>query len=135
MYIETFYPLKKLVSLSLDNNQISSLDDDTFKYSKQLRSIGLSNNTFKDLQPELFHYFENLTDLSISELRINSLDLNGNSISTLVVRNTDLVNITLGNFPKILVSYGTKIEVMKFIITEATADFTKIPNWGGEVNF
>jgi hypothetical protein len=42
------------------------------------------------------------------------------------------VHILLSNFPKILVSYGTNIEVMKFIITKANADFTKIPNWGGE---
>ncbi|KAG5667387.1 hypothetical protein PVAND_015368 [Polypedilum vanderplanki] len=84
-----------------------------------------------DLQNECFHYFENLSDLSISELRINSLDLNGTSVQTLVVRNTDLRNLTLSNFPKILVSYGTPIEFLQFIINEATADFSKIPNWGG----
>lgn len=126
-----FYPLKKLISLSLENNQIMGLDDDTFIYNKFMKSIGLSNNSFKVLQNELFEYFENLTDLSISELRINSLDLNGTSISTLVIRNTDITNITLSNFPKILVSYGTNIEFMKFVINLNTADFGKIPNWGG----
>lgn len=127
-----FYPLRKLNTLSLENNQISELNDDTFRYNPMIRSLGLSNNTFKDLQNELFRYFLNLSDLSISDLRINTLDLNGTStISTLVVRNTDLLNITLSNFPKILVSYGTNVEVMKFVISKLTADFTRIPNWGG----
>lgn len=128
---DLFYPLRKLISLSLDNNQISFLNDDVFRYNKLIRSIGLSNNSFRVLQNELFHYFENLTDLSISELRIKSLDLNGTTVSTLVIRNTDLVNITLSNFPKILVSYGTNIEFIEFIVNEATADFNRIPNWGG----
>lgn len=127
-----FYPLRKLVTLSLENNQISELNDDTFRYNSMIRSLGLSNNTFKDLQNELFRYFLNLSDLSISDLRINTLDLNGTStISTLVIRNTDLLNLTLSNFPKILVSYGTNVEVMKFVISKSTADFTRIPNWGG----
>lgn len=128
---DLLYPLRKLISLSLENNQISLLSDDAFRNNRLIRSVGLSNNTFRNLQNELFHYFENLTDLSISDLRINSLDLNGTSVSTLVIRNTDLVNITLSNFPKILVTYGTNIEFMEFIITEATADFKRIPNWGG----
>lgn len=128
-----FLPLRKLVSLSLENNQISQLPSDVFKYNKMIRSIGLSNNTLKELNNEIFFYFENLTDLSLSELRINSLNLNGTKhIQTLVLRNTDIVNVTLSNFPKILVSYGTNIELMTFVIDETTADFKKIPfNWGG----
>lgn len=126
-----FYPLLKLASLSLENNQISELEDTVFKENKLMRSIGLSNNTFRVLQNGIFRYFENLTDLSISELRIKELDLNGTSINTLVIRNTDIVNITLSNFPKILVTYGTALEFIQFIIDESTADFKKIPNWGG----
>lgn len=126
-----FDPLKKLISLSLENNQITQLDDDIFVENRALRSIGLSNNSFKELQNKIFRHFQNLTDLSISELRIGALDLNGTSIQTLVIRNTDIVNITLSNFPKILVSYGSNIEFIQFIIDEATADFKKIPNWGG----
>lgn len=128
---ELFYPLSKLVFLSLDSNQISQLDDDVFKENKFMRSIGLSNNTFRVLQNDLFRCFVNLTDLSISELRINELNLNGTSIQTLVIRNTDIVNITLSNYPKILVSHGTNIEFLQFVIDETTADFKKIPNWGG----
>ncbi|KAL7011755.1 hypothetical protein ACKWTF_014429 [Chironomus riparius] len=128
---DVFYPLLKLLFLSLENNQISKLDDDVFMKNTQMKSLGLSNNTFKDLQNECFHYFDNLTDLSISELRISSLDLNGTTVQTLVMRNTDLRNLTLSNFPKILVSYGTPIEFLQFIISETTADFSKIPNWGG----
>lgn len=126
-----FFPLKKLASISLENNQISHLDDDVFGQNRQVRSVGLSNNTFRDIQNEIFRHFENLTDLSISDLRVNSLNLNGTTLQTLVIRNTDIVNVTLCNFPKILVSYGTNIEFMQFVIDEATADFKKIPNWGG----
>lgn len=126
------FPLKKLVSLSLENNQISQFDDNVFKQNNLMRTIGLSNNTFKELQNEVFRHFDNLTDLSVSELRISSLDLNGTmNIQTLVMRNTDIVNLTLSNFPKILVSYGTNVEFIQFIINESTADFKKIPNWGG----
>lgn len=129
---DVFRPLNRLLSLSLENNQISFLSDDTFRNNKLVRSMGLSNNTFKSLQNEIFRQFDNLSDLSLSELRITSLDLNGTTnISTLVIRNTDLVNITLSNFPKILVSYGTNIEFLQFVIDNATADFKKIPNWGG----
>lgn len=106
------------------------LEDDVFSENTLIRSIGLSNNTFKVLQNQIFRCFENLTDLSISDLRINELDLNGTSIQTLVIRNTDIVNITLSNFPKILVSYGSNIEFIQFLIDEKTADFRKIPNWG-----
>lgn len=127
-----FSPLRKLVSLSIENNQINELDGDIFKQNKLLRSLGISNNTFKDLHNDIFRYFGNLTDLSVSELRINSLNLNGTkNIQTLVLRNTDIVNVTLSNFPKILVSYGTNIELMSFVIDESTVDFSKIPNWGG----
>lgn len=127
-----FFPLKKLISLSLENNQISRFDSDVFKENKLMRSLGFSNNTFTEMQNEIFSYFENLSDLSVSELRINSLNLNGTkNIQTLVLRNTDIVNITLSNFPKILVSFGTNIELMTFVIDETTADFRKIPNWGG----
>lgn len=126
------FPLKRLVSLSLENNQISQLDDNVFIENSLMKTIGLSNNSFKELQNEVFRYFENLTDLSVSELRISSLNLNGTmNIQTLVLRNTDIVNLTLSNFPKILVSYGTNIEFIQFVINESTADFQKIPNWGG----
>lgn len=128
---ELFYPLRKLISLSIENNRIASLSDDAFHNNRAIRSIGLSNNTFRTLQNELFHYFDNLTDLSISELRINALNLNGTSVTTLVIRNTDLTNITLSNFPKILVSYGTNIEFIEFIISDSNADFKRMPNWGG----
>jgi Leucine-rich repeat (LRR) protein len=129
---KVFYPLRKIVTLSLENNQISELGDDTFRYNVAMRSLGLSNNTFSYLQTELFRYFLNLSDLSISDLRITTIDLNGTStINTLVIRNTDLLNITMSNFPKILVSYGTNLEVMKFIVNKFTANFTRIPNWGG----
>lgn len=128
----TFYPLRKLVSLSLENNQISQLEDNVFMENSVVRSIGLSNNSFKELQNEIFRNFENLSDLSVSDLRITSLNLNGTkTIQTLVIRNTDIVNITLSNYPKILVSYGTNLEFIQFVIDETTADFTKIPNWGG----
>lgn len=128
----TFFPLRKLISLSLENNQISQLDDNVFMENSAVRSLGLSNNTFKDLQNEIFHHFDNLTDLSISDVRINSLNLNGTkTIQTLVIRNTDIANITLSNYPKILVSYGTNLEFIQFVIDETTADFRKIPNWGG----
>ena len=127
-----FFPLKKLISLSLENNQISSFENNIFKENKLIRSLGLSNNTFKELDNEMFRFFENLTDLSVSELRITSLNLNGTKhIQTLVLRNTDIANITLSNFPKILVTYGSNIELMRFVIDETTADFRKIPNWGG----
>lgn len=129
---DALFPLRKLISLSLENNQISQLDGDVFKKNKLIRSIGLSNNTFKELQNEIFRHFENLTDLSVSEIRINSLNLNGTkNIQTLVLRNTDILNITLSNFPKILVHSGTNIELMTFVIDESTADFKRIPNWGG----
>lgn len=124
------FPLKRLLSLSLENNQITQFDDNIFIENNQMRTIGLSNNSFKELQNEVFRNFENLTDLSVSELRISSINLNGTkNIQTLVMRNTDIVNITLANFPKILVSYGTNIEFIQFIINESTADFQKIPNW------
>lgn len=128
---DIFYPLKKLIFLSLENNRIDFIDDDAFMKNRMLKSLGLSNNTFKGLQNEIFHYFDNLTDLSISELRITELNLNGTSISTLVLRNTDLNNITLSNFPKILVSFGSPIEFLQFIINETTGDFNRLPNWGG----
>lgn len=128
---ELFYPLKKLISLSLENNRIASLSDDVFCNNKLIRSVGLSNNSFRSLQNELFHSFDNLTDLSISELRISSLNLNGTAVTTLVIRNTDIANITLSNFPKILVSYGTNIEFIEFIISNPNADFKRMPNWGG----
>lgn len=127
-----FFSLSKLITLSLENNQISMFQNEVFKDNKLIRSLGLSNNTFKELQKEIFSHFQNLSDLSVSELRINSLNLNGTkNIQTLVLRNTDIVNITLSNFPKILVTYGTNVEIMRFVIDESTADFKKIPNWGG----
>lgn len=126
------FPLKKLISLSLENNQIARFDSDVFKENKLIRSMGLSNNTFKEIQNEIFSDLSDLTDLSVSELRLTSLNLNGTkNIQTLVLRNTDIADITLSNFPKILVTFGTNIELMKFVIDETTADFRKIPNWGG----
>lgn len=128
--LTVFETLEKLSFLSLETNHIEEIDVRMFHSNKLIKSLGLSNNSIKELPHELFVNFENLTDLSVSDLRIDSLDLNGTEITTLVIRNTNLRNLTLSNFPKILVLNNSPIELFQIIMNHEN-EFHRLPNYNG----
>ena len=73
-----FQKMNNLLSLILENNDLVSLNQDTFSSFTILSNINLKNNKFNDIDMRIF---QNLTALE-------ELDLSDNSIS--IIRKTDL---------------------------------------------
>ncbi|KAK4883574.1 hypothetical protein RN001_006893 [Aquatica leii] len=61
-----FYGLDYLENLILNNNQISEIEEDVFRYLENLTSIDLSVNFIK-IKPKMFQYVTNLKLLDLSQ--------------------------------------------------------------------
>ncbi|CAG2199351.1 unnamed protein product [Mytilus edulis] len=70
-YISLFYQLK---TLNLDDNQISSIDHDAFKYTNVLETLKMNNNQLRSLEAEVFEPIGNtLVTLELSHNEISSI--------------------------------------------------------------
>ncbi|TMS36045.1 hypothetical protein L596_003311 [Steinernema carpocapsae] len=66
-------PLPKLKSLSLEVNEIASIESDTFKSVPNLLYLYLSNNKFTKIYPSTFYYLSKLKVLAMSNNRISRI--------------------------------------------------------------
>ena len=84
-----------LEHLYLNDNNITSIQKETFDKSKKLRRLYLNNNKILNFQAKTFQYLENLLLLDISNNKINTLERNAFSgLISVVEINVDQNPIT-----------------------------------------
>ncbi|VDH97115.1 Hypothetical predicted protein [Mytilus galloprovincialis] len=93
-YISLFYQLK---TLNLDDNQISSIDHDAFKYTKVLETLKMNNNQLRSLEAEVFEPIgDTLVTLVLSHNEIASIgrSMFGTNLKTLRIVNLSYNKMT-----------------------------------------
>ncbi|XP_054903900.1 toll-like receptor 21 [Poeciliopsis prolifica] len=90
----SFAHLPNLQHLSLDQNQLNTIDPSAFQTLHQLKHLNLSFNNLSDLSPLLFEDLHNLTSLSLTNnvLKVLPQDIFSNvaNLKTLNLRNNNL---------------------------------------------
>ncbi|RNA05092.1 hypothetical protein BpHYR1_005646 [Brachionus plicatilis] len=76
IYGDTFFPLKNLIELNLDNNQIGTVSDKCFSNLNNLKILNLSKNKIKKITEFFFDGLSKLKHLDLSENLLETLHPN-----------------------------------------------------------